>query len=68
MNNHLKTKIHLDNVVGKYKDLQSSFADNNITKDRTGYCYICNLRYNNKNKHNELGEHKENVKQKKLAD
>ena len=30
---HFKTKTHLDKVVGKDKDLQSSFTGNNITKD-----------------------------------
>ena len=55
----LKTKMHLDNVEGKDKDI-----DKNITE---GYCNICNNRYNNKNEHNE-SEHKENVKQKKLVD
>ena len=57
---HLKTKMHLDNVEGKDKDI-----DKNITE---GYCNICNNRYNNKNEHNESDEHKENVNQKKLVD
>ena len=69
---HLKTKMHLDNVDGKNKykdkditkDLQSSFTYN-ITD---GYCDVCNTRYNNKKEHGGSDEHKENVKQKKLDD
>ena len=69
MTNHLKTKINLDTVESKDKDLRSSFTDNNMTKDGTGNCDVCNTSYNKKNKHNEPSEHKENVKQKKkLAD
>ena len=67
---HLKTKMHLDNVEGKdlrnsltdkdtnkdiTKDLQSSFTDN-ITD---GYCDVCNTRYNNKKEHSGLDEHVE---------
>ena len=72
---HLKTKMHLDNVTGK--NLRSGFTDkDNISKDQPsiftditgGYCNICNNRYNNKIEHNESEEHKENVKQKKLVD
>ena len=67
---HLKTKMHLDNVEDKdkdidkdiTKDLQSSFTDN-ITD---GYCDVCNTRYNNKKEHSGSDEHKENFKQKKL--
>ena len=79
---HLKTKMHLDNVNprsgftdGKDKDIDKD----NITEDNgetlsgthnitEGYCNICNARYNNKNEHNESDEHKKNVKQKKLVD
>ena len=74
VDNHLKTKIHLDNVEGKDKDNKSKdngetwSTTHNISEDSTGYCDICNTRYNNKTKHNESDEHKENVKQKKLAD
>ena len=57
-NQHLKTKMHLDNVNprssftdGKDKDinedLQSSFTDSTISKDNSGYCITCNNRYNN---------------------
>ena len=79
MDQHLKTKLHLDNVKGKYQDITADH-NNNIaredngetwseTHNRTeGYCNICNTRYNNKNEHNESDEHKENVKQKKLVD
>ena len=72
---HLKTKMHLDNVTGK--NPRSGFTDkDNISKDQPssftditeGYCNICNTRYNIKNEHNESEEHKENVKQKKLVD
>ena len=69
---HLETKMHLDNVNGKDKDitedLQSSFTDSTISKDNSGYCNMCNTRYNNKNEHNDSDEHKENVNQKKLVD
>ena len=81
---HLKTKMHLDNVEGKdlrssltdkdkdsqsgYTNLQSSFTDKDITKDASNYCNICNTRYNNKNEHNESEEHKENNNQKKFVD
>ena len=58
---HLKTKMHLDNVEGKDKDKDKNI-DKNITE---GYCNICNNRYNNKNEHNESKEHRENVEQKK---
>ena len=75
---HLKTKMHLDNVEGK--DLRickrtslSSLTDKDKEKDTNkniteGYCNICNTRYNNKNEHNESEEHKENNNQKKLVD
>ena len=75
---HLKTKMHLDNVEGK--DLRickttslSSLTDKDKKKDTNkniteGYCNICNTRYNNKNQHNESEEHKENNNQKKLVD
>ena len=67
---HLKTKMHLDNV--KRKDLRSSFTDNIIAREDNGetegYCNSCKTRYNNKNEHNESDEHKENAKQKKLVD
>ena len=71
---HLKTKMHLDNVKGKDKDniskdnFETRSMTHNITEDSTGYCDTCYPRYNNKNKHTESDEHKENVKQKKLAD
>ena len=44
---HFKTKTHLDNVEGLTKDLRSSFTDK-ITKDSSGYCDICNTRYDQK--------------------
>ena len=76
---HLKTKMHLDNVNprsgftdGKDKDItedpRSGYTNSTISKDNSGYCNICNNRYNNKNEHNESDEHKENVNQKKLVD
>ena len=70
--------MHLDKVGGE--DLRSILTDKDITGDddnkraredkniTEGYCKICNTRYNNKNKHNELEEHKENNNQKKLVD
>ena len=76
---HLKTKMHLDNVEGK--DLRSSLTDKDIDKDITkdlqssftdnitdGFCDVCNTRYNNKKEHSGSDEHKENVKQKKFVD
>ena len=69
---HFKTKIHLDNVGGKDKvniiskdnvegkDLRSSFTD------KTGYCDICNTRYDNKKKHIESEQYNENIKEKNL--
>ena len=64
MDQHLKTKIHLDNVKGKDKDIAREQTHNKSE----GYCKICNTRYDNKNELNESDEHKENVKQKKLVD
>ena len=63
---HFKTKMHLNNVAGitKDNDLRSSFANND--RDSSGYCGICNTRYGNKNEHNESDHHKEKVKQKSL--
>ena len=58
---HFKTKMHLDNVVGITKD-------NDNDRDSSGYCGICNTRYGNKNEHNESDHHKKKVKQKKLTD
>ena len=71
---HLKTKMHLDNNKGKDKDIDN----NNITEDNgetwsethnitEGYCKMCNTRYNNKNDHIKSDEHKESVKQKKTC-
>ena len=64
--------MHLDNVNprsgftdGKDKD---KTEHSSISKDISGYCNICNTRYNNRNEHNEPDEHKENVNQKKLVD
>ena len=63
---HFKTKMHLDIVGGKDKDniisrdLRSSFT---VT---SGYCNICNTRYDNKKKHIYSEQHNENIKQKKL--
>ena len=69
---HLKTKIYLDNVNPRrgFTDGKDKDIDKDITKDNTvdGYCTICNNIYNNKNEHNESDEHKENVNQKKLVD
>ena len=56
---HFKSKMHLDNVEGITKK---------ITKESSGYCDICNTRYNNKNEHIESVEHEENAKQKTLVD
>ena len=67
---HLKTKLHLDNVKEKDKDITGDDNNNIAREDNNkteGYCNICNTRYNNKNEHNESDEHKENVKQKKLV-
>ena len=76
---HLKTKMHLDNVTGKYKDITGD-DNNNIAREDNGeiwsethnktegYCNICNTRYNNKHEHNESDEHKQNIKRKKLVD
>ena len=77
MDLHLKTKMHLDKnnprsgfTDGKDKDItenpRSGYTNSNICKDISGYCNICNTRYNNKNEHNESDEHKENVNQKNL--
>ena len=64
---HLKTKMHLDNVEGKdlrickttslsiLTDKDKDINNKNITE---GYCNICNTRYNNKNEPNESEEHK----------
>ena len=74
---HLKTKMHLDNVQGKdlriRKTTSLSLTDKDKDKDNNkniteGYCNICNTRYNNKNEHNESEEHEENNNQKKLVD
>ena len=65
---HLKTKMHLDNVTGKSKDNISKDQPSSFTDTTEGYCNICNTRYSNKNEHNESDEHKENVKQKELVD
>ena len=65
MDQQLNTKMHLDNVNGKDKDITE---DSTISKDNSGYCNICNTRYNNENEHNESDEHKEIVNQKKLVD
>ena len=69
----LKTKMHLDNFKGKAEDKKSS-KDREPSKDReslsktqtssTGSSDICHTKYNNKNKHNDSDDHKENVKQK----
>ena len=65
---HLKTKMHLDNVTGKSKDNISKDQPSSFTDTTEGYCNICNTRYNNKNEHNESDEHKANIKQKELVD
>ena len=66
---HFKTKMHLDNVggitkdpPGGYNNLRSSFTDT------SGYCDICNTRYDNKKKHIESEQNNENIKEKKLVD
>ena len=73
---HFKTKTHLDNVNGKDKDNIIS-KDNKITEDSTiskdnatssGYCEICNTRYDNKKKHSESEQHNENAKERRLVD
>ena len=56
---HFKTKTHLDNVEGTTKVV--------ISKDSSGYCDICNTRYDEK-KHIESDQHKEKDKEKKLFD
>ena len=59
---HLKTKMHLDIVAVKSTNQQSGLID----KDKPdGYCNVCNTRFNNKKEHSGSDEHKENVKQKK---
>ena len=72
-----KTKLHLDNVEGKVNNITKDNVegkDNKIievstlSKDKTGYCNICNTRYDNKNKHNESEQHNENIQEKKLVD
>ena len=55
-----KAKMYLDNVEGITKDV--------ITKDSSGYCDICNTRYDNKEKHIESEQHNEKIKEKKLVD
>ena len=65
---HLKTKMHLDNVNGKYKDIDKDKGEtwsetHNITE---GYCNICNTRDNNEKEHSGSDEHKENIKQRNL--
>ena len=71
--------MHLDNIIprsgftdGKDKDIteerRSGYTNSTKSKDNSGYCNICNTRYNKKNEHNESDEHKENVNQKKLID
>ena len=60
--NTCKTKTHLDNVGVIIKDLRSSLTDK-ITKDSSGYFVICKTRYDNKKKHIELDQHKENDKE-----
>ena len=52
-----------DNFISK--DLRGSFTDNATS---SGYCDICNTRYDNKKKHNESEEHKESDKKRKLTD
>ena len=44
---HLKTKMHLDNVTGKSKDNISKDQPSSFTDITEGYCNICNNRYNN---------------------
>ena len=61
---HMKKKMHLDNINGKDKDITE---DSTISIDNSGYCKIGNTRYNNKSEHNESDEHKENVNQKKAC-
>ena len=59
---HLKTKMHLDNDAGESTDKQGGLID----KDNPdGYCDVCNTRFKNKKEHSGSDEHKENVKQKK---
>ena len=61
MDQHLKTKMHLDNVNprsgfndGTDKDITE---DSTLSKDNSGYCNICDTRYNNKNELKESDEH-----------
>ena len=67
MDKHFETKTRLDKFGGITKDLRSSFTDN-ITKDSSGYCDICNTRYDNKKKHIESEQHNENIKKKRLVE
>ena len=67
MDKHFRRKTHLDKVGGKNKDLRSNFTDE-ITKDSSGYCDICNIRYDNKKKHIESKQHNKNIKEKKFVD
>ena len=70
-----KTKLHLDIVGGKDNNITKDnvegeenniIEDSTISKDKTGYCNICNTRYDNKNKHNESEQNNENFKEKNL--
>ena len=55
---YFKAKTHLDNVVEIKKD--------KITKATSGFCDICNTRYNNKKKHNESNEQKKMINRENL--
>ena len=53
---HLKTKMHLDNVTGKSKDNISKDQPSSFTDITEGYCNICNIditiKMNTKNQKN----------------
>ena len=64
---HLKTKLHLDNVRGKDKEITADDNNKIARKDNNkteGNCNICKTRYNNKNEHNEPDEHKKKLNRK----
>ena len=65
LDQQLKIKTHLD----KFNDRDKYITEEStISKDNSGYCNICNTRYNNKIEHNESYDNKENVNQKNFVD
>ena len=66
---HFKTKMHLDKVGVMTKDPRSGYTNlRSSFTDTSGYCDICNTRYDNKKKHIESEQYNENIKEKKLVD